>query len=101
MIIKFLGISAALLSDIKLYYVSHLELVSHTCTLTIVGHVNFCRNKGFQGGALMLIGTVMNIAREANLLFHENSAENTGGAIFVVHPQMMINLHGFHSSCFY
>jgi hypothetical protein len=35
-------------------------------TLTIVGHVNFYKNIGFQGGALMLIGTVIQIAREAN-----------------------------------
>ena len=70
-------------------------------TLTTVGHVRFHNNKGYQGGALMLIGTVMNIAREANLLFQENYAEDTGGAIFVVHPQMMINAHSYISSCFY
>ena len=70
-------------------------------TLTIVGHVRFHNNKGFQGGALMLVGTVLEISREANLLFQENHAANTGGAIFVVHPQMMINSHGFYSSCFY
>ena len=70
-------------------------------TLTIMGQVSFLNNRGYQGGALMLVATVMNIAREANLLFQENHAENTGGAIFVVHPQMLINLHGFYSSCFY
>jgi predicted outer membrane repeat protein len=70
-------------------------------TLTIVGHVWFYNNRGYQGGALMLVVTIMNIAREANLLFQENHAENTGGAIFVMHPQMMINLHGVYSSCFY
>jgi predicted outer membrane repeat protein len=70
-------------------------------TLTIVGHVRFYNNRGYQGGALMLVVTIMNIAREANLLFQENYAENIGGAIFVMHPQMMINLHGIYSSCFY
>ena len=68
-----------------------------------MGHVSFHDNRGYQGGALMLVGTVMNIAREANLLFRENNyyAENTGGAIFVVYPQTMINAHNFVSSCFY
>ena len=70
-------------------------------TLTIVGHGRFYNNRGFQGGALMLVGTVVNIAREANLLFQENYAENKGGAIFVVHPQLMINAHSYVSSCFY
>ena len=70
-------------------------------TLTVVGNVKFHNNEGFQGGALMLVGTIMNIAREANLLFQENYAENTGGAIFVVHPQILINAHSYDSSCFY
>ena len=70
-------------------------------TLTIVGNVSFHNNRGYQGGALMLVGTIINIAREANLLFQENHAESTGGAIFVVYPQTMINAHNFVSSCFY
>ena len=36
-------------------------------TLTIVGNVKFHKNKGIQGEALMLIGTIMQIAREAKL----------------------------------
>ena len=76
-------------------------IMLYSSTLTIAGHVRFHNNRGFQGGALMLVGTVMNIAREANLLFQENYAENIGGAIFVVHPQMMINAHNYISSCFY
>ena len=68
-------------------------------TLTVVGNVIFHNNKGYQGGALMLVGTVMNIARDAklNLLF----LEDTGGAIFVVYPQTMINAHSYVSSYFY
>jgi hypothetical protein len=80
---------------------SSTAIMLFSSTLTIMGHVSFQNNRGYQGGALMLVGTVMNIAREAYFLFQENHAENTGGAIFVVHPQMMINLHGFYSSCFY
>ena len=38
-------------------------------TLTNVGNVKFYKNNGIQGGALMLIGTIMQIAREAKLLF--------------------------------
>ena len=70
-------------------------------TLTIVGHVGFYNNMGYQGGALMLVGAVMNIARETKVIFQENYAENTGGAIFMVHPQMMIDAHNYVSLCFY
>ena len=65
-------------------------------TLTIVGNVEFYKNKGIQGGALMLIGTIMQIARKVKLLFRDNNAEKTGGAIFVVHPQSTINTHGYY-----
>ena len=70
-------------------------------TLTTVGHVRFHNNKRFQRGALMLVGTALEVSRKANLLFQDNYAANTGGAIFVMHPQMMTNSHGFDSSCFY
>ena len=76
-------------------------IVLFSSTLTIMGHVRFYNNRGYQGGALMLVGTVMNIAKETTVIFQENYAENTGGAIFVVHPQMMINAHNYMSSCFY
>ena len=76
-------------------------LMLFSSTLTIVGHVRFYNNRGYQGGALMLVGAVMNIARETKVIFQENYAENTGGAIFVVHPQMIINAHNYVSSCFY
>ena len=70
-------------------------------TLTVVGNVIFHNNKEYQGAALMLVGTVMNIARDANLLFLENYAEDTGGAIFVMYPQTMTNAHSYVSLCFY
>ena len=49
----------------------------------------------------MLVGTIMLTSRQSNLLYQENNAEKTGGAIFVVRPQMMINAHSYYSSCFY
>ena len=70
-------------------------------SLNIVGHVSFYNNRGYQGGALMLVGAVMNIARETKVIFQENYTENTGGAIFVVHPQMMIDAHNYVFLCFY
>ena len=80
---------------------SSTAIMLFSSTLTIMGNVSFRDNRGYQGGALMLAGTVMNIARETNLLFQENHAENTGGAIFVVYPQTMIDAHDFISLCFY
>ena len=50
-------------------------IMLYSSTLTVVGHVRFLNNKGYQGGALMLIGTVIQISKESNLLFQENYAE--------------------------
>ena len=70
-------------------------------TATFMGYVRFVRNKGFQGGALMLVGTTMKVAESAKLYFKENHAIETGGAIFVVNSEMVINTHGYRSACFY
>ena len=93
--------SAMILTNVHLTIINSTFSDRFSSTLTIMGHVSFRDNRGYQGGALMLVGTVMNIARETNLLFQENHAENTGGAIFVVYPQTMIDAHHFISSCFY
>ena len=55
-------------------------IMFYSSTLTVVGHVRFLNNRGYQGGALMLVGTVMQISKESNLLFQENYAERTGSA---------------------
>jgi hypothetical protein len=48
---------------------SSTPIMLFSSTLTIMGHVNFHNNTRYQGGALMLVGTLMSIAREANLFF--------------------------------
>ena len=89
------------IKDSKFSNSTSTAIMLFSSTLTIIGHVKFQNNRGFQGGALMLVGTVVNIAREANLLFQENYAENKGGAIFVMDPQLVIDVHNYVSTCFY
>ena len=70
-------------------------------TATFMGNVKFLRNKGYHGGALALIGTTIKIAQNTTLLFKENSATEIGGAIFVINSEMVINIRGYISACFY
>ena len=37
----------------------------YSSTLTVVEHVRFLNNRGYQGGALMLVGTIMQTFRES------------------------------------
>ena len=63
--------------------------------VTVVGNVRFSHNQGIKGGALALIGSTMIIERNAYLVFTENRATKTGGAIFNVNPMLSV------SNCFY
>ena len=73
----------------------------YSSTVTLVGNVRFVRNRGYLGGALMLVGTTMKLANGSKVYFRENHATETGGAIHVVYPATIIETHRYQSSCFY
>ena len=73
----------------------------YSSTVTFVGYIRFVRNKGYLGGALMLVGTTMKLANNSKLYFRDNHATETGGAIHVVNPATVIEAHRYVSSCFY
>ena len=73
----------------------------YSSTVTFAGYVRFVRNRGYLGGALMLVGTTMKLAKNSNLYFRDNHATETGGAIHVVNPATIIETHRYQSSCFY
>ena len=73
----------------------------YSSIVTFAGNVKFQNNHGSQGGALLLFGTIMQISRNTNLLFIDNHAKETGGAIHVVFPEVLINELGYLTRCFY
>ena len=80
---------------------SSTAIVLYSSEVTFGGQIRFIRNTGHQGGALALIGTIMQLVRYVNLLFKENQATDTGGAIFVANSEIAIGAHGYSSPCFY
>ena len=63
--------------------------------------VIFVNNSGIKGGALALIGSTMTIESNTLVVFRNNHAYETGGAIYADNVEPRINLEGFRSYCFY
>ena len=56
---------------------------SYFSNITLSGVVVFANNSGIRGGAMALYSSTLNVAPGANVSFFNNSAEETGGAIFI------------------
>ena len=56
---------------------------SYFSNITLSGEVVFANNSGIRGGAMALYSSILNVAPGANVSFINNSAEETGGAIFI------------------
>ena len=65
------------------------------------GNVDFVNNNGTKGGALALIGSTLIIKSDTSVVFRNNHAYETGGAIYADNVEPRVNLKGFRSYCFY
>ena len=57
-------------------------------------------NSGTKGGAIALIGSALTIERNALVIFKNNHAYETGGAIYADNIEPHIKWEGFRSYCF-
>jgi predicted outer membrane repeat protein len=65
------------------------------------GTVIFENNSGSKGGAIALIGSTLTIKSNTLVVFKNNRAYETGGAIYADNVEPRINLEGYRSYCFY
>ena len=91
LVVKYSSFTGSSLTAISLY----------SSAVTFDGNVQFYNNYGIQGGALLLVGTVMQITNNTRLHFQDNRAKDTGGAIHVIFPETLIRARGYQSRCFY
>ena len=56
---------------------------SYVSNITLSGVVVFSNNNGIRGGAMALYSSTLNMAPGTNVLFVNNRAEDTGGAIYI------------------
>ena len=56
---------------------------SYFSNITLSGVVIFSNNSGIKGGAMALYSSMLNVAPGTNVSFIDNSAVETGGAIFI------------------
>ena len=62
-------------------------ITSYFSNITLSGEVIFANNSGVRGGAMALFSSTLNVAPGTNASFINNSAEETGGAVFI-HPSL-------------
>ena len=65
------------------------------------GTVIFENNSELKGGAIALIGSTLTIKSKSLVVFRNNHANETGGAIYTDNVEPRINLEGYRSYCFY
>ena len=68
-------------------------------TVTLSGFVSFLNNTGTKGGAMALYSSILKIGRNTSVYFYNNSALETGGAIYV--SGQNIKPTPFEENCFY
>ena len=56
---------------------------SYFSNITLSGTIVFANNSGIRGGAMALYSSTLNMAPGTNVLFVNNRAEDTGGAIYI------------------
>ena len=80
---------------------SSTAITLYSSIVTFVGTVSFTNNTGRNGGALVLIGTTLKFQTSATVLFQDNYAKETGGAIFVDNTDINLYTIDIISLCFY
>ena len=73
----------------------HTPLTPYSCTITLLGNISFLNNIGTNGGGIALYSSTLNIASNTSVYFYNNSATQSGGAIYVTRDKDSIG------SCFY
>ena len=56
---------------------------AYSSSITFSGNISFLNNTGINGGAIALYSSTLNIASNTSVYFYNNTATETGGAIYV------------------
>ncbi len=83
--------------DSKFANCSSHAIISHASYITLSGKVAFVNNTGTSGAALYLSSSDLKIAADANIMFINNSATDSGGALYLyllrqIHVESGVNL---------
>ena len=58
-------------------------IIAYSSTVTLSGNISFINNTGINGGAMALYSSTLNIATNTSVYFIDNTATDTGGALYV------------------
>ena len=76
-------------------------IISYSSFIVLEGVVVFSDNVGEFGGALSLRGSRIEVNKNTNVTFLNNSATIFGGAIFIDNADYYVSSEGYSSFCFY
>ena len=81
---------------------SQTSLSAYSSTITLSGNISFLNNTGVNGGAMALYSSTLNIAPNTSVYFYNNTATDTGGAIYVDNSEFNLGLlQQLPIPCFY
>ena len=63
------------------------SILAYSSTVTVSGNILFVNNTGINGGAMALYSSTLNIATNTSVYFINNTATDTGGALYVTNDK--------------
>ena len=78
-------------------------IAAYLSTITLSGKISFRNNTGVNGGAMTLYSSTLNIAPNTTVYFYNNTATETGGAIYVDNDRdkLASTAYTYFLLCFY
>ena len=80
---------------------SSTAIILYSSFAIFCGTVIFENSSGLKGGAIALIGSTLTIKSKSLVVFRNNHANETGGAIYTDNVEPRNNLEGYRLYCFY
>ena len=79
----FLSSSVTITGDVTFANSVKTLIAAHSSSITLSGNISFLNNSGVSGGAMALYSSTLNIAPNTSVYFYNNTATETGGAIYL------------------
>ena len=101
-VVSFLSSNVTITGDVTFASNKQTPITAYSSTITLSGNVSFLNNTGINGGAMALYSSTLNIASNTSVYFYNNTATETGGAIYVMNENMNLKfLFPKYTACFY
>ena len=98
---SFLSSNVTIIGDVTFANNKVTPIAAYSSIITLSGSVSFLSNTGTKGGAMALHSSTLNIASNTIVYFYNNTATETGGAIYVTNDDNKFLGLPNYTPCFY